>query len=184
MATKNYETGFVLIILITLTLLTRARAQSSCSSTVMSLSSCLNYITGNSTTPSQPCCTSLSNVVETQPQCLCPLLNNNGVGSSTLGIAINQTLAMALPALCNVQTPRTLSQCNDANGPASAPAPWFMNSPTDGSSEPNDQEIPSGSKTVPGTSGSTTETSSILFTFVTLLIVAWIAQDIQLLSLD
>lgn len=97
--------GFVLVLALIL-YCRGAMAQSGCSNMLTGLSSCISYATGNSSAPVPSCCTSLANVVNSQPQCLCPLLSN-GAGSS-LGFAINQTLALALPATCNVQTP----QCN------------------------------------------------------------------------
>lgn len=85
-----------------------ALAQSSCMTTLVGLSPCLNYVSGNSSTPSSSCCTSLSSVVQSNPQCLCMLVNGGG---SNLGVVINQTLALGLPSACNVQTP-PLSRCN------------------------------------------------------------------------
>lgn len=85
-----------------------AAAQSDCTNVLISLSPCLNYITGNSSTPSQTCCTQLASVVRSQPQCLCQVLNGGG---SSLGVNINQTQALALPRACNVQTP-SISSCN------------------------------------------------------------------------
>lgn len=99
----------LLIIVLAFMLSGEATAQSSCTGTLLTLSSCLNFVTGNTSTPSTTCCSSLGSVVQSQPRCLCSLLN--GGGGSSLGISINQTLAMALPALCNVQTP-PVSQCN------------------------------------------------------------------------
>ncbi|KAK6135032.1 hypothetical protein DH2020_031210 [Rehmannia glutinosa] len=185
MASKNYET--VLVLFLAFILCRGTNAQSSCSSTLLSLASCVNYVTGNTSVPSTSCCTSLASVVQSQPQCLCPLLN--GAGSS-FGISINQTLALALPAVCNVQTP-SVSRCNGgANGPATAPAPSPLSSPTDGSNEPADDDptttpvpsIPSGtgSKTVPTTNGNTSDgssvASSIRLSAFALLIAAWTAN--------
>ncbi|GJS91272.1 non-specific lipid-transfer protein-like protein [Tanacetum coccineum] len=95
-----------------------AHAQSSsCTSSLMGLSPCLNFVTGNTTTPSPSCCSQLANVVQTQPRCLCSLLNGN---VPNIGVSINQTLALTLPGACQVQTP-SISLCN-ANGPTSGPA--------------------------------------------------------------
>ena len=88
-----------------------ASAQSSCTNALVSLSPCLNYIQGNSSTPSSSCCQQLSSVVRSDPQCLCQVLNGGG---SSLGISINQTQALALPSACKVQTP-PLSQCKGNN---------------------------------------------------------------------
>ncbi|MCD9641425.1 hypothetical protein HAX54_027603 [Datura stramonium] len=149
-----------LVMVLVALFLNKGLAQSSCMTTLVGLSPCLNYVSGNSSTPSSSCCSSLSSVVQSNPQCLCVLVNGGG---STLGIAINQTLALGLPSACNLQTP-PVSRCNSANGPtASAAVP--ASSPA-GSTTPSDSsnEIPatpsgSGSKTVPSTPGSSTSSA-------------------------
>ncbi|CAL1352272.1 unnamed protein product [Linum trigynum] len=96
-----------------------ATAQSSsCTNTLVSLSPCLDYITGNSTTPTRSCCTQLGNVAGSQPECLCQVIG--GGGGNSLGININQTQALALPAACKVQTPPA-SSCNNAGAPDTPP---------------------------------------------------------------
>ncbi|KAJ4968843.1 hypothetical protein NE237_015544 [Protea cynaroides] len=96
-----------------------ASAQSSCTNALVSMSPCLNYITGNSSTPSSSCCSQLASVVSSQPQCLCQVLDGGG---SSMGININKTQAMALPGACNVQTP-PVSKCNGASpSPAGTPS--------------------------------------------------------------
>ncbi|GMY16701.1 non-specific lipid transfer protein GPI-anchored 2-like [Fagus crenata] len=110
-----------------------SKAQSSCTNVIISMSPCLNYITGNSSTPSSTCCTQLASVVRSQPQCLCEVLSG---GASLPGINFNQTQALALPGACNVQTP-PISQCN-ASSPADSPSGGVF-------------------KTVPSTGGDTSE---------------------------
>ncbi|XP_034672579.1 non-specific lipid-transfer protein-like protein At2g13820, partial [Vitis riparia] len=112
-------------------------------------------------TPSSSCCSQLASVVQSQPQCLCLVLNGGG---ATLGINVNQTLALALPGACYVQTPLA-SQCNAASGPTtSATSPG--SSPADSSDDtpevpttPSESAIPSGagSKTVTSTDGSSSD---------------------------
>ncbi|GLT36351.1 hypothetical protein SLA2020_107350 [Shorea laevis] len=97
-----------------------AQSSSDCSSAFVSLSPCLNYTTGNSSTPSKPCCTNLASVVGSQPLCLCQVLNGNA--ASSLGVNINQTLALGLPTACNVQTP-SASHCNAPSGSPSGSNP-------------------------------------------------------------
>ncbi|KAL4642345.1 hypothetical protein ACB092_02G009800 [Castanea dentata] len=143
MAYTKMEMGLVLV-LVTM-LWAGASAQSSCTNVIISMSPCLNYITGNTSTPSSGCCSQLASVVRSQPQCLCQVLNG---GSSSLGININQTQALALPGACNVQTP-PLSSCNAAS-PSNSPA-----------GSPTSSDSGSGSKTVPSTEGSTSAGSSI-----------------------
>ncbi|CAA6662744.1 unnamed protein product [Spirodela intermedia] len=68
-----------------------ASAQTSgCTASILSLASCLGYITG------------------TSPLCLCQVLNG---GASQFGVTVNQTQALQLPGACNVETPPA-SNCN------------------------------------------------------------------------
>lgn len=83
-------------------------AQQGCMSQLISMSSCLNYVSGSASAPPTSCCTALANVVKTQPRCLCTIVNGDG---SSLGVTINQTLALALPSVCKVETPPS-SRCN------------------------------------------------------------------------
>nr|POE88905.1 isoform 3 of non-specific lipid transfer protein gpi-anchored 2 [Quercus suber] len=149
MAHGKMEMGLVLV-LVTM-LWAGAMAQSSCTYVIISMSPCLNYITGNSSTPSSGCCSQLASVDRSQPQCLCQVLIG---GDKSLGIHINQTQALAQPGTCNVQTP-PLSRCNAAASPADSPS---------GSPE-SSNTVPSGSrsKTVPSAKGSTSTESSIKF---------------------
>ncbi|KAK7822570.1 non-specific lipid-transfer protein-like protein [Quercus suber] len=132
MAHGKMEMGLVLV-LVTM-LWAGATAQSSCTNVIISMSPCLNYITGNSSTPSSSCCSQLASVVRSQPQCLCQVLNGGG---SSLGININQTRALALPAA----------------SPAASPAGSTKSSNTTPSG--------TGSKTVPSTEGSSSAGNSI-----------------------
>ncbi|KAG6783899.1 hypothetical protein POTOM_009581 [Populus tomentosa] len=185
MASRGTRVGLVLL-LVAITC-GGAMAQSSCTNTLMSLAPCLNYITGNSTSPSSSCCSQLGNVVQTSPQCLCLLLNNSG---ASLGINVNQTLALNLPGSCKVQTP-PISQCNAATAPTASATPPVSSpasSPADSPDQtpepaltPSASNIPSasgtgtGSKTVPSSTG--TSDGSIVKTplhFVLfVLFVAW-----------
>ncbi|XP_071690208.1 non-specific lipid transfer protein GPI-anchored 26-like [Rutidosis leptorrhynchoides] len=149
---QHQKTNIVLMILvITLfALYGSSMAQSSgCTNELISMSPCLNYISGNTSTPSSGCCSSLANVVKSQPQCLCQVLNGGG---SSLGITINETQALALPKACNVQTPPT-SKCNAAT-PTNSPSGTTPSS-TSGS--------PSETKTVPSTDNGSSDATSIRF---------------------
>ncbi|KAF9605092.1 hypothetical protein IFM89_013762 [Coptis chinensis] len=152
--------------LVTMLIYTGAVAQSSsCTTTIISMSPCLNYITGNSSTPSSSCCSQLSSVVRSQPQCLCQVLNNGG--SSLGGLNINQTLALQLPSACKVQTP-PISQCNNAASPADAPA--------GASDTPSDSVPGNGSKTVPTTNVDSPNASSATLPSIILFFCLFIAS--------
>ncbi|XP_078180498.1 non-specific lipid transfer protein GPI-anchored 5-like [Carex rostrata] len=148
---------------------TNAQSSSSCTSALLGLSPCLNYIGGNDTTPSGSCCSQLGSVVKSEPQCLCSVLN--GGSSSSLGVTINQTRALALPGACKVQTP-SASKCNTNGGsPAAA-------TPSSTPSTQNPQTDNTGSKDVPNTvmgSGTTSQKPNFIF-FLALLAAASIAR--------
>ncbi|XP_022898179.1 non-specific lipid-transfer protein-like protein At2g13820 isoform X2 [Olea europaea var. sylvestris] len=166
-----------LVLVLVVMLSDDTKAQSGCTTAIVGLSPCLNYVIGNSSTPSSSCCSQLSGVVKSQPQCLCSLLN--GGAASSFGITINQTLALALPKVCNVQTP-PVSRCNGTNSaatpvssPAESPAESVDETP-DVPTLPSDSDIPSGtgSKTVPKTDGASVGGSNINtpFNFVGILL--------------
>ncbi|KAK9160966.1 hypothetical protein Syun_007307 [Stephania yunnanensis] len=150
MALKSMEIGLVAVVVTML--LIGANAQSSCTNVLISLSPCLNYITGNSSTPSSSCCSQLASVVTSQPQCLCQVLNGGG---SSLGLNINQTQALALPDACKVQTP-PLSRCNAA-APADSPA-----GTPDSPKTIICMNADGGSKTVPSTDNTSSGSSATL----------------------
>ncbi|KAM7257333.1 hypothetical protein ACFE04_013074 [Oxalis oulophora] len=127
--------GMVILLLVTV-LCGAATGQSSCTNVLITLSPCLNYITGNSLTPSTQCCSQLGSVVRSSPQCLCQVVLNDG--GASVGISINQTRALALPGACNIQTP-SISLCNAAS-PVGPPA-GARKSPT---------TIPTGTYDQPG----------------------------------
>ncbi|KAK1395253.1 non-specific lipid-transfer protein-like protein [Heracleum sosnowskyi] len=142
MAYQN--TSFALAMVLMAILWTGSTAQTSdCTNTLISLSPCLNYITGNSSKPDSGCCTQLSSVARSKPECLCQAINGGG---SSFGIQVNQTQARTLPAICNVQTP-PLSTCNSIS-PNGAPA-----------GSPNAPSGP-GSNTTPSTDSGSSDGSS------------------------
>ncbi|XP_030922738.1 non-specific lipid-transfer protein-like protein At2g13820 [Quercus lobata] len=143
MALRGIDMGLALILVSMLW--ARAAAQSGCTNVLIGMAPCLNYVSGSSSTPSTSCCSQLASVVQSQPQCLCTVLNGGG---ASLGVTINQTLALGLPAACNVQTP-PVSKCNAANGPTTSPVGSPEGSPSDSSTSSSTSGA--GSKTVPTT---------------------------------
>lgn len=99
--------SLVLIIVVTVRV-SMAQIDSGCVNVLISLSPCLDYVTGNASVPSSVCCSQLAFVVRSQPQCLCEVVN--GGAAAAVGLNINQTQALALPTACRVQTP-PLSIC-------------------------------------------------------------------------
>ena len=102
--------GKIVLAFLLLTLCMKgSMAQSGCTNVLIGMSSCLNYVTGSSKTPTSSCCSSLANVVKSQPQCLCSALDGSALKG--LGISIDKTAALALPGACKVKTP-PVSRCN------------------------------------------------------------------------
>ncbi|XP_010276018.1 PREDICTED: uncharacterized protein LOC104610884 [Nelumbo nucifera] len=117
-----------------------------CTTVLVGMSPCLNYITGNSSTPSSSCCLQLASVVKSNPRCLCDVLNG---GVSSLGIQINQTQALTLPNACNVQT-LPVSACNSNSfwvvSPTASPAgtPDTKTTPAVPAANPESKATPEG----------------------------------------
>ncbi|CAJ1904264.1 unnamed protein product [Sphenostylis stenocarpa] len=106
-----------------------AQSQSSCTDVFISLAPCLDYVTGNASTPSSSCCSQLAYVVSSQPLCLCEVVDS-GASSIAASFNINQTRALALPTSCNVQTP-PLSTCSgSASSSPDLSVSNFPNSPS------------------------------------------------------
>ncbi|KAJ7518676.1 hypothetical protein O6H91_20G003100 [Diphasiastrum complanatum] len=86
-----------------------------CSSDLILLLPCLNFVTGTDPKPSTDCCSGLTQILNTTPLCLCQILQSQaGPGSG-----VNLTLAFDLPKYCNVPD----ANPNRCSGPAPAPAP-------------------------------------------------------------
>ncbi|KAL6515294.1 hypothetical protein OROHE_018926 [Orobanche hederae] len=100
-----------------------------CSSLVLNMADCLSYVTEGSTAkkPEGTCCSGLKTVLKTDAQCLCETFRN----SAQLGVTLNMTKALALPAACHVSTP-DVSNCAVSIGIGAAPAlsPASAASPT------------------------------------------------------
>uniref|UniRef100_J3MIX9 Bifunctional inhibitor/plant lipid transfer protein/seed storage helical domain-containing protein n=1 Tax=Oryza brachyantha TaxID=4533 RepID=J3MIX9_ORYBR len=126
----------------------RGGGGSSCMTEMISLASCLGYMSGNSSAPKPSCCTALSSVGTSKPECLCMVL---GGGASSLGVTINNTRALELPAACNVKTPPA-SQCSTVGVPIPSPtAPPASTTPASPAAPPETPAGTGGSKATPTT---------------------------------
>lgn len=70
-----------------------------CTPRLLPLAACAPFVQGMAQTPVQPCCDNLNQLYQEQPGCICLLLKDTNLSS----FPINRTLALELPALCNVQ---------------------------------------------------------------------------------
>ncbi|KAJ7972771.1 Non-specific lipid-transfer protein-like protein [Quillaja saponaria] len=134
---------------------TMAQSSSTCTSVIISLSPCLNYITENTSTPSSGCCTQLATVIGSQPHCLCEVLNGGG---SSLGLNINQTRALTLPPACKLQTP----PISISSSPTNSTPPGTSSSPS-GAGNQNKTNPSTGSRSDSSNGNSTKLASFLLF---------------------
>ncbi|KAL1226321.1 Non-specific lipid transfer protein GPI-anchored 15 [Cardamine amara subsp. amara] len=158
---RNYAITFVALVAIWG--VTKAQPSGSCVSTLTTLSPCLSFITGNSTTPSQTCCSQLDSVIKSSPQCICSAVNSP---IPNIGLNINRTQALQLPNACSIQTP-PLTQCNNeptAPPPAPPPAeetPGEALTPTSSPVARPGTNFGGGSKTIPSTGAGSSSSGSI-----------------------
>ncbi|XP_027334160.1 non-specific lipid-transfer protein-like protein At5g64080 [Abrus precatorius] len=89
-----------------------------CSSLIITMADCLPFVSNGSTVtkPEATCCSSLKNVLRTAPSCLCEAFKS----SSQLGVVLNVTKALTLPAACKLSAP-SFSNCGLSETPAAAP---------------------------------------------------------------
>ncbi|XP_027919469.1 non-specific lipid-transfer protein 3-like [Vigna unguiculata] len=139
---------------------TSAQPQSSCTNVFISLAPCLDYVTGNASTPSSSCCSQLSYVVTSQPLCLCEVVSG-AASSIAASFNINQTRALSLPTSCNIQTP-PLSTCTASA--SSSPAFSVSNFPNSPSGIGSDtvSSATGGSRSVGGSSHGNSSSSTKL----------------------
>ncbi|PKA52549.1 putative GPI-anchored protein [Apostasia shenzhenica] len=78
-----------------------------CAEDLVGLSTCVEYVEGTARTPTPDCCGGLMKVRAQKPKCLCVLIKDHD--SPDLGLKLNVTLAVSLPAVCHV--PANISAC-------------------------------------------------------------------------
>ncbi|XP_059429615.1 non-specific lipid transfer protein GPI-anchored 4-like [Corylus avellana] len=129
-------------------------ALAGCSDILLNLTGCLTYVEAGSnlTKPEKDCCPALAGLVESNPVCLCLLLEPNA--TQGYGISIDSKKALKLPSVCGVQTPPAT-----ACSPFGVPVPGPIGAPT-GSEGSSGAQAPEGVAPTPGNSVS--EASSIV----------------------
>ncbi|XP_052186808.1 non-specific lipid transfer protein GPI-anchored 14-like [Diospyros lotus] len=78
-----------------------------CADQLLGLATCLPYVGGDAKTPTIDCCSGLKQVLHTGKKCLCILVKDRN--DPNLGLKINATLALSLPAACHA--PTNISEC-------------------------------------------------------------------------
>ncbi|XP_028098598.1 non-specific lipid-transfer protein-like protein At5g64080 [Camellia sinensis] len=92
-----------------------------CTTLIYGMSDCLTYLTvgSNETKPEDTCCTGLKTVLDTDADCLCEGLKS----SASLGFNIDFKKAKAIPSVCKIPTPPSLTSCDLTSSPSTPGAP-------------------------------------------------------------
>ncbi|CAH9081765.1 unnamed protein product [Cuscuta epithymum] len=91
-----------------------------CNSVILNLEDCLTFVTNGSVLkkPEGNCCPGLKKVLKTNAECLCEGFEK----SAQLGVVLNLTQAMSLPAVCRVSS-HSATTCALTSGSTPSPAP-------------------------------------------------------------
>ncbi|XVF01603.1 hypothetical protein REPUB_Repub04eG0102600 [Reevesia pubescens] len=89
-----------------------------CSSLILNMADCLSFVSSGSqvSKPEGKCCSGLKTVLKTDAECLCEAFKS----SASLGVTLNVTKAMTLPAVCKISAP-SATNCAISMTPAGAP---------------------------------------------------------------
>ncbi|XVE49582.1 hypothetical protein DITRI_Ditri01bG0093300 [Diplodiscus trichospermus] len=95
-----------------------------CSSLIMNMADCLSFVSSGSqvSKPEGSCCSGLKTVLKADPNCLCEAFKS----SASLGVTLNVTKAMTLPAVCKVSAP-SATNCASVQPSTTAGAPIGAN---------------------------------------------------------
>lgn len=79
-----------------------------CSTLILNMADCLSFVSNDSTTtkPEGSCCSGLKTVLQSDAECLCEAFKS----SAQLGVVLNVTKALSLPAACKLHAP-SVSNC-------------------------------------------------------------------------
>ncbi|KAG0541804.1 hypothetical protein BDA96_02G049300 [Sorghum bicolor] len=148
-ASVTTSLAVVLPVLVALAFSRAAAQGNGCSSVMMTLSPCMDFISSKAPEPGISCCSVLAGVVQTDPRCLCMVLDGT---ATSFGISINQTRAMELPGVCKVKAP-PISHCTGVQG---APAP----TPSNEAATAEGEEVEATADSPKGYGASMTESST------------------------
>ncbi|CAL5079063.1 unnamed protein product [Urochloa decumbens] len=84
-----------------------AADRAECSDKLVALATCLTYVQDEAAAPTPDCCAGLKTVLQTSRKCLCVLVKDKD--DPNLGLKLNVTKALGLPAVCNA--PANISDC-------------------------------------------------------------------------
>nr|GLL40491.1 non-specific lipid transfer protein GPI-anchored 1-like [Ipomoea trifida] len=110
---------------------------------------CLTYAIGTADAPSKQCCDSVSSIKETDPVCLCYVIQQVHKGdSSVTGLGIKEDRLLKLPSACKLANASTTNCPKLLNLPAGSPdAAIFTNATTSHATSTTPGTSPGGSST-------------------------------------
>ncbi|KAF8741033.1 hypothetical protein HU200_013672 [Digitaria exilis] len=91
-----------------------AADRAECSDKLAGLATCLTYVQDQASAPTPDCCAGLKTVLQTSRKCLCVLVKDRD--DPNLGLKLNVTKALGLPAVCNA--PANISDCPSTSSPS------------------------------------------------------------------
>ncbi|KAL3818687.1 hypothetical protein ACJIZ3_004592 [Penstemon smallii] len=71
-----------------------------CAEELGSLAACIPYVSGSAKKPTKECCDETDKLRSAKPKCLCVLIKEST--DPSLGLPINTTLALQMPAACHI----------------------------------------------------------------------------------
>ncbi|CAK9172280.1 unnamed protein product [Ilex paraguariensis] len=71
-----------------------------CADQLTNLASCIPFVSGDAKKPTPECCEDTKKVRAAKPKCLCVLIKEST--DSSMGLPVNTTLALQMPAACNI----------------------------------------------------------------------------------
>ncbi|KAM7269203.1 hypothetical protein ACFE04_024700 [Oxalis oulophora] len=107
-----------------------ADLSSECADSINKLTTCLTFATGKAVTPTKECCTSVKTIKDSEPKCLCYIIQQTHNGSDAIkSLGIQQDKLIQLQPACQLQN-ASISYCPKLLGlaPGSADAAIFSNS--------------------------------------------------------
>lgn len=82
-----------------------------CSADFEKVAQCLSYVTGKAATPTKDCCTSVTEIRDSNPVCLCFFIQQTHNGSEQIrSLGVQETKLLQLPTACNLKN-ASISNC-------------------------------------------------------------------------
>ncbi|KAG9145561.1 hypothetical protein Leryth_024711 [Lithospermum erythrorhizon] len=96
--------------------------ESDCAALITKMTNCLPFASGKNDAPTKDCCSSVTDVKDSNPACLCFFIQQIHKGDSTLkGLGIQEPRLLQLPTVCKL-TNASISDCPKVlNLPANSP---------------------------------------------------------------